>query len=148
MSEHNRNLRALVWIITQTDDSGIETAYAIDGTHVYRREISLAEAAPRPRYFRAEHREVLADDKAWDEGRAWEACREDGNPLHPAWIVRVTFEHHLHVSAVDEDMARVKAVSRLRLSEAVLKNVQASVTSDTAADPQAMTISNWKGENR
>ena len=128
MSEHIRNLRALVWIITQTDDSGIETAYSIDGTHVYRREISLAEAVPRPRYFRAEHREVLADDKAWDEGRAWEACREDGNPLYPMWNVHVTFEKDIEVSAVDEDGARVKAISRLGLPALVLRGAHAVAT--------------------
>ena len=128
MSEHIRNLRDLAWIITQTDDSGIETAYAIDGTHVYRRETCLVEAVPRPYYFRAEHREVLADNKAWDEGREWEACREDGKPLHPTWIVHVTFEKNIEVSAVDDDGARVKAISRLGLPEFVLRSVHAVAT--------------------
>ena len=128
MSEHIRNLRALAWIITQTDDTSIETTYAIDGTHVYRRETSLVEAVPRPYYFRAEHREVLADDKAWDEGRVWEACREDGKPLHPTWIVHVTIEKDIEVSAVDEDGARVKAISRLGLPALVLRCAHAVAT--------------------
>ena len=145
MIEHIKNPRALVGVIAQTDPVGIETAYGIDGRYVYRRETNLAEAVPCPHYFRAEHREVLADDKAWDEGRAWETCRVDGQPLHPTWNVRVTFEKNMEVSAVDEDGARVKAMSRLGLSEAVLKSVKADATLNTGTDPQAMTISNWKG---
>jgi len=122
-----RNLRALAWIITEPDSSQdhIETAFAIDGTHVYRRETDLSEAVPRPKYYRAEHRQVLADDRAWDDGRWWESCREDGEPLHPTWSVRVAFETVAIVSAVDAESAKVKAVSRLGLPHAVLREVRA-----------------------
>ena len=120
-----RNLRALAWITAQDGNEDTETAFAIDGTYVYRRETSLAEAVPRPRYFRAEHRQVLADDNAWDDGRAWESCTETGEPLHPTFSVRVAFEQVTVVAAPDAEAAKVKAISRLGLPHVVLRNVRA-----------------------
>ena len=63
MSESSRNLRALAWVIVQQDDPNdpIERAYALDVQHVYRREIDLNQEHPRPRYWRAEHKAVLAN---------------------------------------------------------------------------------------
>jgi len=120
-----RNLRAFAWIVAQDGNENTETAFAIDGTHVYRRETDLAAAVPRPRYARALHRDVLADDQAWEDGRAWESCREDGEPLHPTWSVRVAFETVAIVSAPDAESAKVEAISRLGLPHAVLRNVRA-----------------------
>ena len=39
-----RNLRALAWIVAHDGNEDAETAFVIDGTHVYRRETEL----PRP----------------------------------------------------------------------------------------------------
>jgi len=121
-----RNLRALAWIVAQDGNEDTETAFAIDGTHVYRRETCLSEAVPRPRYARTLHRDVLADDTAWEDSRAWVSCRQDGELLHPTWSVRVAFETVAIVSSVDAEAAKIKAISRLGLPHAALRNVRAT----------------------
>ena len=78
MSESNTpttegNLRALAWIVTEADPS-----QELDAQYVYRREIDLSQAIPRPRYYRAEQKDVLADDSPWDFARFWEQCDEAG----------------------------------------------------------------------
>jgi hypothetical protein len=47
-----------------------------------------------------------------------------GEPLHPTWHVRVTFETVAVVSAPDAESAKVRAVSRLGLPQAILRNVR------------------------
>lgn len=123
------NLRALAWIVAITGDPDTETAYAIDNSYVYRRETDLCESVPRPRYFRASHTDVLLDDRSWDDGRKWESCKEDGSPLHPNWQVFITFDQLLTISAPDAESAKVKAVSRLGLSETLLRRVHAAIQS-------------------
>ena len=80
---------------------------------------------PRPRYARALHRDVLADDQAWEDGRAWESCLEDGEPLHPTCSVGVSFATVAIVSAVGVEAEKVKASSRLELQHSVLRSVRA-----------------------
>jgi hypothetical protein len=121
-------LQGLIWVKPQPDPSQehIEISYAIDTKYVYRREIDQSQAVPRPRYFRAAQSEVLSDALAWDEGRPWESCDEMGEPLHPTWHVRVTFETVAVVAAPDAESAKVKAISRLGLPAAALRYVHAT----------------------
>lgn len=122
------NLRALAWVIAINGNEDLETAFAIDGVYVYRRETDLSAAVPRPRYFRAPHREVLADDSAFDDGRVWESCTETGQPLQPTWHVHVVIEHLAIVHAPDAQSAEAKAVSRLGLPHGLLRKVRATAT--------------------
>ena len=125
------NLRALAWVIAIDGNEDIETAFAIDGVYVYRRETDLSQAIPRPRYSRAPHREVLADDSAFDDGRVWEACTETGEPMHPTWHVHVVIEHLAIVHAPDAEAAKVKAVSRMGLPHSLLRKAHATATPST-----------------
>lgn len=125
------NARNLGWVVAIDGNEDTETAFAVDGIFVYRRETDLSQAKPVPRYFRAPHREVLADDSAFDDGRVWEACTATGEPLHPTWLVHVSLEHLAIVNAPDAEAAKVKAVSRLGLPHALLRKVQATATPST-----------------
>ena len=79
-----KDLRSLTWIVLRecTADASIETAYSLDGTHVYRRQTDRTQAVPRPRYSRAEHRAVLAHDCEWADvdDSIWEPVDETGHP--------------------------------------------------------------------
>lgn len=112
-------LQGLAWIVTAPEppNEHQQTAFAIDARYVYRRETDLSEAVPRPRYFRAEHREVLATDDAWDSARFWEQCDETGEALGNTYSVRVTFEHLCIVRAADPEAAKAKALRRLNLPD-------------------------------
>ena len=124
MSESNTpptegNLRALAWIVTEPDSAQehIQRAFAIDAKYVYRREIDQSQAIPRPTYYRAEQKDVLADDSPWDFARFWEPVAETGEALGQTYSVRVTFEHLAIVRAVDEESAKVKALRRLNIPD-------------------------------
>jgi hypothetical protein len=120
------NLQALAWILAQDGNKDTQTAYALDGAYVYRREINLLDEVPRAYYFRAPQKEVLADDHAWDEGRVWESCTETGEPTCPTWHVRISFARVAIVSAPDAESAKAKAISRLGLPEGLLRDVHAT----------------------
>ena len=64
-----RNLRQLAWVVAQQDEQqdNIERAYALDALYVYRREIDLSQGNPRPRYWHAEHKTVLANECSWGD---------------------------------------------------------------------------------
>lgn len=64
-----RNLRQLAWVVAQQDEQqdNIERAYALDALYVYRREIDLSKAVPRPHYWRATHRAVLGNECNWGD---------------------------------------------------------------------------------
>jgi len=126
MSESNTpptegNLRALAWIVTEPDSAQehVQRAFAIDAKYVYRREIDQSQAIPRPTYFRAEQKDVLADDSPWDFARFWEQCDETGEPWGQTYSVRVTFEHLCIVRAADPEAAKAKALRRLNLPDRV-----------------------------
>ncbi len=80
------NLQALVWVLDENSakaDPTLDIAYALDALYVYRREIDLSQEVPRPRYWRASHRNVLANERGWgdlDPG-IWTECDETGKPL-------------------------------------------------------------------
>ncbi len=80
----SKNLRALAWVIAQQDEQleNIERAYALDALYVYRREIDLSQAVPRPSYWRASHRAVLANECNWGDldPAIWTAVSETGQP--------------------------------------------------------------------
>jgi len=122
------NLRALAWVVAVDGNENTETAFAIDGIYVYRRETDLSAAVHHPRYFRAPHREVLADDSAFDDGRVWESCTETGEPLQPSWHVHVVIEHLTVVNAPDAQGAEVKAIAKLGLPHALLRKAHATAT--------------------
>ena len=78
------NLRALAWVVAvdETLKKPSEIAYALGALYVYRRELDLSQDIPRPRYWRATHRDVLANECNWgdlDPG-TWIACDETGKP--------------------------------------------------------------------
>ena len=120
----------LTWVVALQDDSldNIETAFALDATYVYRRETDLSQATPESRYYLAEHREVLADDVPWDQGRFWEPCDETGTPIGKRFRVRVTFEHVAVVHAIDAEAARIQGVGRVNLPNRLRANVRATAT--------------------
>ena len=76
-------MRSLAWVVDagESPRSKIERAYALDALYVYRREIDLSHDIPRPEYWRASHRDVLANSGGWgdlDPG-IWTKCDENGN---------------------------------------------------------------------
>jgi|WetSurMetagenome_2_1015567.scaffolds.fasta_scaffold865625_1 hypothetical protein len=80
-----RNLRSLAWIVSQQGDAEphIERAYALSAVYVFRRETDLSQEVPRPRYWRASHRAVLANEGGWgdlDES-LWTPVDETGEVL-------------------------------------------------------------------
>jgi hypothetical protein len=64
-----RNLRQLAWVVAQQDEQqdNIERAYALDAFYVYRRELDLSQEHPRPKYWRATHRDVLSNECNWGD---------------------------------------------------------------------------------
>lgn len=122
------NLQALAWVLAQDGSAEVQTSYALDQSFVYRREINLLDQIPRAYYFRAPQSEVLADDNAWDQGRVWESCTETGEPTCPTWRVRISFERVAIVAAPDAESAKAKAIARLGLPHAVLREVRSVAT--------------------
>jgi len=80
-----KNLQSLTWFVSQeyAADAAIETAYSLDGTHVYRRRTDRTQAVPRPAYASAEHRAVLAHDGEWAKlnDSIWSPVDETGLPM-------------------------------------------------------------------
>ncbi len=64
-----QNLRALPWIVSEQDENqdNIERAYTLDALYVYRRDVDLSQETPRPKYWRASHRDVLANECSWGD---------------------------------------------------------------------------------
>jgi hypothetical protein len=79
------NLQEFAWIVSQQDDTEphVERAYALSTLYVFRRETDLSQEHPRPRYWRASHRDVLANDSGWGEldESVWTEVDETGAPL-------------------------------------------------------------------
>jgi hypothetical protein len=84
-NSNGRNLRQLAWVVSQQDDTAphIERAYGLSAVYVFRRETDLSQEHPRPRYWRAEHRAVLANDGGWGEldESLWTEVDETGQPV-------------------------------------------------------------------
>lgn len=82
----NTNLRSLVWVLdekTAEHNCSVEIAYGLDALFVYRRETDLTEPVPRPRYYRADHRDVLRVECNWAEvdESFWQPVDETGSPI-------------------------------------------------------------------
>ncbi len=81
------NLRSLAWVRDEQSariGESTETCYALNALYIYRRVTDLTAAVARPRYFRAQHRDVLRKDGRWSEldESIWKPVDETGRPMN------------------------------------------------------------------